>query len=144
MQAALDNVTQQLQMIRDLEVEEQDYITPLQTRSTDADGNYIFKGTFANQEERVRLHAVRLQIYTGYSSLLEYLAELAKHNSTLAEEHRFMVFQTMMMKRDRLWMEVRAYLKHGYGEIGMNATHVQRNNRLADDISATFDLPGRY
>ncbi|KAG0276318.1 hypothetical protein BGZ95_007711 [Linnemannia exigua] len=131
-------------MIRSLEGEEEGYISDLQTRSTGPDGDFVFNASFSKQPERARLYAVRLQIYNCSCALQAYLVEIEKTDPALADEERFSLLQTMMIRRDRLLMEVRAYVDHGHGEVGMNAGYVKRNRRLAEHITSTFSLPGTY
>ncbi|KAG0374525.1 hypothetical protein BGX24_010280 [Mortierella sp. AD032] len=117
----MNRITQILQMLHSLEGEEEGYTSNLQTRSTGPDGDFIFNASFSNQPERARLYAVRLQIYNCSCALQEYLADIEKTDPALVDEERFSLLQTMMIRRDRLLMEARAYVDHGHGEVGMNA-----------------------
>ncbi|KAG0251432.1 hypothetical protein BGZ95_006890 [Linnemannia exigua] len=139
----MTKIAQQLQYIDILEDEERSFISQLQTISTGLDGHaeYTFNSAFSKQNERTRLYAVRLQIFQSASTHFDLLKVLQKDDLTLAEKYRLMMVKAMTLRYERMMTEVKWYIHHGHGVVGMNAVHVHDNRSLAAKMVKAFKLP---
>ena len=118
-------ITSRVCSLQTLEEQEAFLVDRLQTRSDDAEGNYIFNTTLNYQDERSQLYALRLQIYDITLSLGGFIGELSAVDRAIADGYRFVLRQKILMRLDRLRSEERAYM-----EYGGNMVHIQNIQQL--------------
>ncbi|KAG0374523.1 hypothetical protein BGX24_010278 [Mortierella sp. AD032] len=108
-----------LTIIRDLEEEEERYITLFRIQSPCSNSSCIFDAGLGHQNERARLYTVRLQIYACSVAFKYFLDDIEQPQPqkqqnqcaivARAREMRIKLFQTMMKRRDGLLVEKRTY-----------------------------------
>ncbi|KAF9900577.1 hypothetical protein EC991_007176 [Linnemannia zychae] len=133
-------ITRHLQTIDAFEDEERGYISKLQHYSVDRNdrSQSTFNGGFDMQDERTRLHSVRLQIYHHTMTLLEVLDGLSKQDPTLVQKYLILMTNNMRKRVNQMLEEVAVYKKLGHAEVGMNSVHVKDNCRLVSKIKESF------
>ncbi|KAF9133741.1 hypothetical protein BGW39_009098 [Mortierella sp. 14UC] len=143
-----------VQHIRDLEKEEEWYstvlgirpITPANINDNELEAHEVFNGGTEHQHERSNLLDVRRQIYL-YCGILKLVLDDLEETGDRADflragEIRFMIHRSMMMRHDRILLEMRSYVHNGPNRgQGINAIHARSNCLLAVDINRQFANP---